>query len=403
MIGSGYAGYWLEIDLTTQKAAWNPLPEAYRQQGLSGKALAAQLLWERTKGSEKAFSEENLLIIASSLLTGSGVPGANRFDIASLSPKDDLPAFSNCGGNLGTALKKAGCDALLIKGKAPDPQWIEITDGEVRFRDARSLWGMRTGPCREQLLQNRDAASLCIGPAGENLVKFASILADGHSTGRAGLGAVLGWKNLKAITVSGTGEIPFRDPEKLAENNNRWHAKLQERNQKSFSEGRCQECPLHCSKHHRQENPVLEELGLDAVAAEAAYIWATEQSLDTENFYEKLALGTDLGLLLERMPHTTKSKAGKRRDASREQIAKAFSFLPEAEETADFCTNFAEGISACGQCLFTVKALESGAAEMPLVRALECVTGQSWDLERLLSLGTYSRNLEKQLNKRFQK
>ena len=393
MIGSGYAGYLLEIDLTTQKAAWNPLPEAYRQQGLSGKSLAAQLLRDRTEGSERAFSEENLLIIATSLLTGSGVPGANRFDIASLSPKDDLPAFSNCGGNLGTALKKAGCDALLIQGKAPSPQWIEITNGEVRFRDARELWGMRTGPCREQVLQKRDAASLCIGPAGESLVKFASILADGHSTGRAGLGAVQGWKNLKAITVSGTGEIPFRDPRKLAENNDLWHAKLQQRNQKPLSEGRCRECPLHCSKHNRRENPILEELGLDAVAAEAAYTWATEQGLNTENFYEQLASGADFG----QMTCTPKSKAGKRRDASREQIARAFSLPPEAEETADFCANFAEAVSLCGQCLFTVKALESGAAEMPLVRALECVTGQPWSLEKLLSLGAYSRNLEKQL------
>lgn len=399
MAGNGYAGKILEIDLTNQKAAWNPLPDGYRKQNVSGKALAAQLLWDRTKGLEKAFSEENLLVIATSLLTGSGVPGANRFDLASLSPKDDLPAFSNCGGNLGTALKKAGCDALLIKGKAPYPQWIEITDGEVRFRDARSLWGMRTGLCREQVLRNWDTASLCIGPAGENLVKFASILADGHSTGRAGLGAVLGWKNLKAITVSGTGEIPFRDPEVLAENNNLWRAKLQEWNQKPFSEGRCPECPLHCSKHHRQENPILEELGLDAVAAEAAYTWATEQGLVTENFYEQLALDADFG----QMTYTTKSKAGKRRDASREQIARAFSLPPEAEETADFCANFSEAVSVCGQCLFTVKALESGAAEMPLVRALECVTGQSWNLERLLSLGADSRNLEKQLKKRFQK
>lgn len=403
MAGDGYAGKILEIDLTNQKAAWNPLPDGYRRQNVSGKALAVQLLRDHTTGAEKAFSEGNPLILATALLTGTGAPGSNRFDLAALSPKDDLPAFSNCGGNLGRLLKKAGCDALLIKGKAPYPQWIEITDRKVEFRDARFLWGLGTGQCREQLSRNRDAASLCIGPAGENLVKSAALLADGHSTGRAGLGAVLGWKNLKAITVSGSEEISFRDPEKLAENNDLWHAKLQERNQKPFSEGRCPECPLHCSKHHRQENPLLEDLGLDAVAAEAAYIWAAEQGLVTENLYEQLALGTDLGRQLVEVPHRTKSKAGKRRDASRGQIASAFSLPPEAEETAVFCANFAEAVSVCGQCLFTVKALEPGNAEMFLVRALECVTGQSWNLERLISLGACSRNLEKQLKKRFQK
>ena len=138
---------------------------------------------------------------------------------------------------------------------------------------------------------------------------------------------------------------------------------------------------------------------MDAITAQAAYTWAAEQGLATENFYEQLALGTDFG----QMTYTTKSKAGKRRDASREQIARAFSLPPEAEETADFCANFAEAVSFCGQCLFTVKALEHGAAEKPLVRVLESVTGQPWDLEKLLSLGTYSRNLEKQLKKRFQK
>jgi sugar phosphate isomerase/epimerase len=148
---------------------------------------------------------------------------------------------------------------------------------------------------------------------------------------------------------------------------------------------------------------ILEDLGLDAVAAEAAYIWAAEQGLVTENLYEQLALGTDLGRQLVEVPHRTKSKAGKRRDASRGQIASAFSLPPEAEETAAFCANFAEAVSVCGQCLFTVKALEPGNAEMFLVRALECVTGQSWNLERLISLGACSRNLEKQLKKRFQK
>ena len=95
MTKNGYAGYILEMDLTTGTTVRSPLSEAYVQRHYSGKSLAVQLLMEHTDGTEEALSEENSVVAAAAFFTGTGAPGSCRFDLASLSPKDDLPALSN--------------------------------------------------------------------------------------------------------------------------------------------------------------------------------------------------------------------------------------------------------------------------------------------------------------------
>lgn len=380
MINGGYAGYLLDVDLTTAQAVRSPLPERYIRRNLGGKALAAQLLWDRMNGSEIAFSEENLVIVAAAPLTGTEAVGTARFDVAALSPKDGSPAFSNCGGNLGVHLKQSGYDALILRGKSAQPLWLEISGQNVVFRDGRELWGQNTGQCRETLiqrLQTRKIASLCIGPAGEHLVKFASLAADGHSTGRAGLGAVLGWKNLKAIAVSGERELP-----------------------KGNAQGAyCRNCPIHCVRIGRDGESVLNELGLDAVAAEAARKWAAEHGLPTDTIYEDIAFRRGMGDYLAEGVESR--KGGKRRKDSYGQIAAFFDLPQEEASTGEFCRNFAEAISVCGQCMFTVRGLVPGTQELPLLTTLRHVTGQEWTIQKLLALGAYSRNLEEQLKERF--
>lgn len=385
MTKGGYAGYLLEIDLTTQKVVRTPLPESYRRQCLGGKVLAAQILWDYTTGTENAFSPENLVVIAAAPLTGTDVPGSHRFDVASLSPKDNLPAFSNCGSEFGQNLKQAGYDALILRGKAPVPLWLEISETGICLHTAGDLWGLGTSQCRNRLeekLQNQGFASLCIGPAGENLVKFASLVADGHSTGHAGLGAVLGWKQLKAVTV--TGKTEYLAGYRL-------------------DETYCRGCSLHCTRRSEAEAPVLKELGLDAIAAENARTYALQQGWEIENLYESIAFRKGVGEQLAEHAGSSKRKSGKRRKGSYGQIARAFGLDLEEETTGEFCRNLLEAISACGQCVLTVNALQPGMETLPSLNHLEQATGQTWNLDKLLTLGAYSRDLEHCLQVRFSK
>ena len=397
MAGNGFAGFVLEVNLTTGRFSRRPLTYA-----LSGKALAARLLWDGTDGREQPFSEESPVVIAAALLTGTGAPGANRFDLASLSPKDGLPAFSNCGGAFGLYLKKAGYDALILKGKAEKPVWLEISGEDVLFQDAGDLWGLGTGACRKRLeeAQGNQFASLCIGPAGEHLVRFASLVADGHSTGRAGLGAALGWKNLKAVTVSGQQELPVFNPEGVLETNRQWHTRLREMAREPMGDGVCRSCPLHCARHRQAEEALLNELGLDAFGAETARKWAEEQGLPTATLYEDIAFRRGIGEQLAEGVKESKNKGGKRRGGSYGKIAQAFGLPPEEAATEDFCRNFAEAVSVCGQCIFTANAFPEACYPLKL---LEQVTGEVWDLSRFLALGQHSRDLEKQLKERYLK
>ena len=391
----GYGGKVLKIDLCTRELSEYPWSHQDREKTLGGKMMAAQILRDHLTGKERAFSDENWVVITTGPLTGTGAPGSNRFDIATLSPKDDLPAFSNCGGDLGVCLKKAGYDALILSGRSQKKCWLEIREEQVIFHDGVDLWGTGTGQCQEkmaQLLGTGKFGRLCIGPAGENLVKFASVVGDGHSAGRAGIGAVLGSKNVKAITVTGSRPIELWDPEAVAEWNRSWHAQLRAAAHER-EEGKmvCPSCPLHCSKHqYTEKGSVLDELGMDAIAAHDAANWAAEQGIPGENLYEDIAFRRGIGeKLAEGIPHG-KGKGGNRRGGSNEVILEAFHLFPDDPETASFCRCLTDGISAAGQCIFTVNGLrapDEGEPILPVLKMLNLVTGMEMDLEKFLRIG----------------
>ena len=208
----GYMGKVIQIDLTTETVKEYPWTDRQRQLYLGGKIMANRILADHLTGTETAFSEENRVILSTGPLTGTGAPGSIWFDITALSPKTGLPSSSNCGGSFGLYLKKAGYDALILTGRCKAHRWLEICEEQIRFHDADDLWGKGTTECRQlltRLLNYNSYSSLCIGPAGEELIPSATVINDDRAAGRAGLGAVLGWKKLKAITVTGSK----RDPE----------------------------------------------------------------------------------------------------------------------------------------------------------------------------------------------
>ena len=227
---SGYMGEVMTVDLTTETVSEYPWSDEQRELYIGGKIMAARILADHLTGKETAFSEDNWVVISTGPLTGTGAPSSARFNISALSPQTGILASSNCGGSFGLYLKKAGYDALILKGQCRKKRWLEINEEQFIFHDADELWGTKTGECQEKLIEligKKNFGKLCIGPAGENLVKYASIVSDERSAGRTGLGAVLGWKNLKAITVSGTKMVPVHDKEQTTQWIKKWVSYLQ--------------------------------------------------------------------------------------------------------------------------------------------------------------------------------
>lgn len=225
----GYMGKVMQIDLTAQRVSEYPWTDHERELFIGGKIMAAKILSDHFTGRESAFSEENLIVITTGPLTGTGAPSSSRFDLSTLSPQTGFITSSNCGGSFGLYLKKAGYDALVIRGKCAEPAWLEIRNDSFVFHSADDLWGTLVTDCQEKLAEKmgtRRFGRLCIGPAGENLVLYSAVVSEERAAGRTGVGAVFGWKNLKAITVTGNHEIPIHDVAKTRAHCKKWFSYL---------------------------------------------------------------------------------------------------------------------------------------------------------------------------------
>ena len=209
----GYMGRMLRIDLTTRQVSEYPISDEQRELYLGGKVMAARILADLITGPVDPFGPENVVVVTSGPLTGTGAPMTSRFNVSTISPLTGLLTSSNCGGSFGLHLKKAGCDGLVITGRAGAPVWVEITEAEVRFHDAAELWGLTTGATQAALPPR--TGKLVIGPAGENRVRYASLASDERMAARAGVGAVFGAKNLKALVAHGRLAIPVANPEQV--------------------------------------------------------------------------------------------------------------------------------------------------------------------------------------------
>ena len=168
----GYMGKVMLIDLTTESVSEYPWTDEQRELYLGGKIMAARILCDHLTGKETAFSEENWVVISTGPLTGTGAPSSARFNISALSPQTGILASSNCGGSFGFHLKKAGYDALILKGKCQGHKWLEINEEQFAFHDAGDLWGTKVSECQEKLAQLTDAV--------QNVVVYVTCLIDGE-------------------------------------------------------------------------------------------------------------------------------------------------------------------------------------------------------------------------------
>ncbi len=217
----GYAGKIARINLTDSTVTDIPITN-YVPKYVGGRSVANRIFWEEVGPEVKAFDPENKLIYMTGPTTATGIPSGGRTVFTGLSPKT-LPeqyTWSGMGGWFGSELKFAGYDGLIIEGKAKEPTYIYIEDGKVQFLSAEKLWGQYVHETQEMLeeIHGKDVKSIVIGPAGENLVRFASITtANDNAAAKAGFGAVMGSKNLKAVTVRGRGKIVPADIPKVLE------------------------------------------------------------------------------------------------------------------------------------------------------------------------------------------
>jgi aldehyde:ferredoxin oxidoreductase len=191
--------------------------ESYADLFLGGRGIAAKIYWDEVPPWIDAFDPENRLIF----ITGpiGGVPGfaGSRWQVCGKSPIHNCFSYCNLGGSWGAHLKFAGYDGVVIYGKADKRVYLWINGDQVEIRDAAHLTGKGAIYCREKLKRElgESARVVAVGAAGDNMVSFASLLADNDSSGSSGLGAIMGSKNLKAIAVRGKGKVSVADTEKV--------------------------------------------------------------------------------------------------------------------------------------------------------------------------------------------
>ena len=211
----------LVVDLTEKTIRVEDIDPGLARDYIGGSGLAARLLYDHIKLETDPLGPENPLMFMTGPMVGTSMPSAGRCTVSARSPLTGYWGESNTGGFIGPELRFAGFDGVLINGKSEEPCWISIMDGEVKFHDARKLWGQDSYQTQEtirELLGDPKVRVACIGTAGENLVKMAAIMNDhGRAAGRTGMGAVMGSKNLKALALRGTGKAPLVDPKSYKE------------------------------------------------------------------------------------------------------------------------------------------------------------------------------------------
>jgi aldehyde:ferredoxin oxidoreductase len=212
----GWIGKVLEVDLSSGRIESRPLDTGMARLFLGGRGLGARLLWDMVGPGIDPLSPENVLVFCTGPLTATSFQTSNRFSVSTKSPLTGTILDANSGGFWGMRLKRSGLDALIIKGRADKPVYLEITPGGATLKDASHLWGKDVPEATQELGQGSGRNVLCIGPAGEKLVRFAAIMNDGkRALGRGGTGAVMGSKNLKAIVVEGNGKVELADRERF--------------------------------------------------------------------------------------------------------------------------------------------------------------------------------------------
>jgi aldehyde:ferredoxin oxidoreductase len=215
---NAFVGKILRVNLTSREIRTEDLNPLWARQTLGGAGLATRFLFDLTAPGIDPLGPENVLIFMTGALTGTPSASASRYSVVAKSPQTGYWGQSNSGGFFGPALKWSGFDGVIFEGVSPEPVYLIINNGEAELHNANHLWGLTVPEC-DDILQaeaGRPVTVACIGPAGENLVRYAAIMNNKHrAAGRTGMGAVMGSKRLKAIACGGNRHISLNNPEEF--------------------------------------------------------------------------------------------------------------------------------------------------------------------------------------------
>jgi len=210
----------LRINLTKGSIRFEDLDKNVAENFVGGSGLCAKILYDELNRGIDPLSPDNKLIFATGPITGSKALFSGRHVVSAKSPLTGIYGQATSGGYFGAELKYSGIDAMIVEGRADHPVYISIKDDDVEIKDAKDVWGIDCFETEIQIKKDSEDKKTrvsCIGPAGENLVKFAAIMNEGGAAGRTGMGCVMGSKNLKAISVRGTGKVEVAKEDELNE------------------------------------------------------------------------------------------------------------------------------------------------------------------------------------------
>jgi aldehyde:ferredoxin oxidoreductase len=216
----GYQGKILRVNLSTGETKAEPINEEWARLFIGGRGYGTRIMYEEVDPKVDPLSEENKVIIATGPLDGTLAPSSGRVMVITKGALNGAIACSNAGGHFGPELKHAGYDMIIFEGKAKEPVYLWINKGNVEIRDAKHIWGKSVDET-DKILRGEthsEAETMVIGPAGEKLSLISNVMFNAHrASGRTGVGAVVGSKNLKGIVVRGNMPITVADPDKFME------------------------------------------------------------------------------------------------------------------------------------------------------------------------------------------
>jgi aldehyde:ferredoxin oxidoreductase len=220
MIKGSYQGKILRVNLTDHVVKEEALREDWAKRYIGGRGYGTRIIVDEVDPKVDPLAPENKVVIATGPLDGTTAPSSGRVMVITKGPLNGTIACSNSGGFFGPMLKRTGYDMIILEGKSSEPVYLWINKGKVEFRDAKHLWGKLVNES-DQLMREEthlEAETMAIGPAGEKMSMIANVMFNGHrASGRTGVGAVVGSKNLKGIVVRGNLGVTVADHDKFAE------------------------------------------------------------------------------------------------------------------------------------------------------------------------------------------
>ena len=219
-MSNAFMGQILRVNLTEGTVTPEDIREDWAKAFLGGAGLATRYLYDEVPRGADPLGPDNRLIFMTGPLTGTASASAGRYSVVAKSPQTGIWGQANSGGKFGPALKRSGYDGIIFEGISPTPVYLKINAGKAELCAAESLWGKTVSETEDALLADQagNPSVACIGPAGENLVRYAAIINNKHrAAGRCGLGAVMGSKRVKAIVCGGNAAIPLADPKAFLE------------------------------------------------------------------------------------------------------------------------------------------------------------------------------------------